>query len=105
MIRYGSDDKFGPYISCRRALFAAVVAAIPPLAIKELADNAVDAAEEATSAPDDLEAKIKTQLQQNRHITWHRALRLIVDPDAPDDDDEEDDREAEDNEDLNDVDQ
>jgi hypothetical protein len=41
--------------------------------------------------PDDLEAKVAAELQQHPDITWHRAVRLLVDPDAPEDDDDDDD--------------
>ena len=63
-------------------------------------------AKEPIKVPDDLEAKVKSMLKENPDITWHRAVRLIVDPDAPEDeDDEEDDDEDEDDEDLSDIDE
>jgi hypothetical protein len=43
---------------------------------------------EPITVPDDLQAKVEQQLQQRPDITWHRAVRLVVDPDAPEDDDE-----------------
>jgi hypothetical protein len=46
--------------------------------------------------PDDLETKVKAKLEERPDITWHRAVRLIVDPDAPEDEDEDDDAEPED---------
>ena len=56
--------------------------------------------------PDDLEAKVEVELRQRPDITWHRAVRLMVDPDAPDDDDNKaEDDETEDNEDLSDIDE
>jgi hypothetical protein len=57
--------------------------------------------------PDDLAAKVAAELQQRRDIPWHRAVRLIVDPDADDQDDDDDDDggELEDDEDLGDVDE
>ena len=65
-----------------------------------------EAAKEAIAVPDDLEAKIKDRLQKDPSITWHRAIRLIIDPDAPDDeDDEKDHGEDEDDEDLGDIDE
>ena len=65
-----------------------------------------EVAKEAIAVPDDLEAKIKDRLQKDPSITWHRAVRLIVNPDAPDDeDDEEDDDKHEIDEDLSDVDE
>ena len=61
-------------------------------------------AEGPIKVPDDLEAKVETLLKDNPDITWHRAIRLIVDPDAPEDeDDEEDDGQDEADEDLSDV--
>ena len=75
-------------------------------AFDELKEELEDESEGTIKVPDDLEAKIKDLLQQHPDITWHRAVRLIVDPDAPDDeDDEEDDGEQEDDEDLSDVDE
>jgi hypothetical protein len=49
--------------------------------------------QKTVKVPDDLKAKVETLLKEKPDITWHRAIRLIVDPDAPDDDDggEEDD--------------
>ena len=44
--------------------------------------------EERIKVPVDLAAKVETELQQHPDIPWHRAVRLIVDPDAPDDVDE-----------------
>jgi hypothetical protein len=57
--------------------------------------------------PDDLVAKVEAKLKEHRDITWHRAVRLIVDPDAPDDEDaeEDDDGEREDDEDLSVIDE
>jgi hypothetical protein len=61
-------------------------------------------AEGPIRVPNDLEAKVETLLKDNPDITWHRAIRLIVDPDAPEDeDDEEDDGQDEADEDLSDV--
>lgn len=39
-----------------------------------------------TEVPADLEARIRAKLAEQPDITWHRAIRLIVDPDAPEDD-------------------
>ncbi len=65
--------------------------------MKEEIEN--ESEEAAIKVPDDLEPKVKSQLRKYPDITWHRAIRLIVDPDAPDDeDDEEDDGEADDDE-------
>lgn len=62
--------------------------------------------ETALKLPDDLEAKVAAKLEEQPDITWHRAVRLIVDPDAPEeDDDDEDDGELDDDEDLDDADE
>ena len=56
--------------------------------------------EASIKVPDDLLAKVQNLLRKSPDITWHRAVRLVVDPDAPEDeDDEEDDGELEDDED------
>ena len=54
--------------------------------------------------PDDLEAKVKARLEERPNITWHRAVRLIVDPDADFGEDEEQAGELDD-EDLSDTDE
>jgi hypothetical protein len=74
-------------------------------AFDEAKEKFKDESEEASiKVPDDLEAKVAVKLQEQRDITWHRAVRLIVDPDASDDDDDEDDDgELDDDEDLSDV--
>jgi hypothetical protein len=64
--------------------------------------------QESIKMPEDLEAKVKNKLKQNPDITWHRAIELIIDPDAPEDDedekDEEEDGEVEDlDDDLSDI--
>src|SRR5262249_14677262 len=54
--------------------------------------------------PADLAAKVEAELEKHPDITWHRAIRQIVDPDASEDaDDDENDGELDD-EDLDDVD-
>jgi hypothetical protein len=58
---------------------------------EELKEELEDETEARIKVPDDLEARVKDQLQQHPDITWHRAVRLIVDPDAPDDEDNEED--------------
>jgi hypothetical protein len=55
--------------------------------------------------PNDLQTKVAQLLQQRPDITWHRAVRLIVDPDAPDDDKGEDDEHDDEEEDLRDIDE
>jgi hypothetical protein len=62
--------------------------------------------ETSIKVPDDLEDKVKAHLQEKPDITWHRAIRLIVDPDAPDnEDDEEGEGEEDDEEDLSEFDE
>jgi hypothetical protein len=56
------------------------------------------------TVPDDLRPKVEQLLQQRPDIPWHRAVRLIVDPDAPPDDDDDGEDEDED-EDLSDIDE
>jgi hypothetical protein len=63
--------------------------------------------EDSIAVPDDLEAKIKDRLQKNPTISWHRAIRLEIDPHAAeeakkDDDDGDEDL---DDEDLSDIDE
>jgi hypothetical protein len=41
--------------------------------------------------PDDLRAKVEKYLKATREITWHRAVQLIADPDAPEHEDDDDD--------------
>jgi Topoisomerase 6 subunit A/Spo11, Toprim domain len=65
----------------------------------------LDESEAPMTVPANLAAKVRAKLQEKPDITWHRAVRLIVDPDAPDDEGEDDDGELEDNEDLSDVDE
>jgi hypothetical protein len=75
-------------------------------AFEELKEKLEDESVEPIKVPEDLEARVKNKLQENSDITWHRAVRLLVDPDAPEDeDDDEDDGEHEDDEDLSDIDE
>jgi hypothetical protein len=46
--------------------------------------------------PDDLEARVTAKLEEKPDITWHRAVRLLVDPDAPNEEDDDGDLEDED---------
>jgi hypothetical protein len=68
-------------------------------AFDELREKFEDESEESIKAPDDLAAKVKAQLEKSEDITWHRAVRLLVDPDAPEA------PEYEDDEDLSDIDE
>jgi hypothetical protein len=55
-------------------------------AFDELKEQSKDEDEAQTSVPEDLKAQIKTKLEENPDIPWHRAIRLVLDPNAPDDD-------------------
>jgi hypothetical protein len=55
---------------------------------EELKEKLEDESEDQ-EAPEDLEAKVKDKLREKPEITWHRAVQLIIDPDAPDDDDDD----------------
>jgi hypothetical protein len=78
--------------------------------LSKLFDEAKEKLEEESDratikVPADLEAKVKAELRKHPDITWHRAIRMIVDSDAADDDDEDDeadDDDAEDDEGLSD---
>jgi hypothetical protein len=58
-------------------------------AFDELKEKLGDDSEAPIKAPEDLEAKIKAKLKENPDITWHRAVRLLVDPNAPDGQDDD----------------
>jgi hypothetical protein len=58
-------------------------------AFDEMKENLEHEGEAPIEAPDDIEAKVKAKLREKRGITWHRAVRLIVDPEAPEDEDDE----------------
>jgi hypothetical protein len=66
-----------------------------------------EAEKETVAVPDDLEAKVKDRLQKDQNITWHRAIRLEVDPDAEKDNKDGDDAGDEDldDDDLSDIDE
>jgi hypothetical protein len=76
-------------------------------AFDEMKEKLEGKMEESTiRLPDDLAAKVAAELEQHRDIPWHRAVRLVVDPDADDQDNDDDDGgELEDDEDLGDVDE
>jgi hypothetical protein len=75
---------------------------------KEKLENETEA-DGLNTVPDDLEAKVKAKLQQKPDITWHRAVRLIIDPDALEDEEDKDNggegADELDDEDLSDVDE
>jgi hypothetical protein len=56
-------------------------------AFQELQEKFEDESENQ-EVPADLEAKVKDKLRENPDITWHRAVKLILDPDAPEDEDD-----------------
>ena len=76
-------------------------------AFQELQEKLENEDQETINVPDDLEAQIKTKmLKENPDITWHRAVRLTVDPETlPDNDDDENDDGVGDDEDLSDIDE
>jgi hypothetical protein len=63
-----------------------------------------ESAEAAIKVPDDLATKVRAKLQEQPHLPWHRAVQLIVDPDATTEEDDDEDGELED-EGLGDVDE
>jgi hypothetical protein len=56
-------------------------------AFDELKEKLEDESEDQ-EAPADLEDKVRDKLQEKPDITWHRAVKLILDPDAPEDEDD-----------------
>jgi hypothetical protein len=66
-------------------------------AFEETKEKLEDETDAPITVPDDLEAQVQTQLREHPDITWHRAVRLVVDPDAPED--EHDDAEPDDDDD------
>jgi hypothetical protein len=74
-------------------------------AFDEIKEELENASETPTAIPGDLRAKVGQLLQQNPDVTWHRAVRLIVDPNAPASEDEDEDDGDLDDEDLSDVDE
>jgi len=76
-------------------------------AFEELKKKLESEEQEPIKAPEDLEAQIKNRLQQNPVLSRRRAIKLLIDPDAPEDedDDQKDDGEHEDDEDLSDIDE
>jgi hypothetical protein len=57
-------------------------------AFDEVKEKLEEESEEASiTAPANLAAKVRSKLRKQPDITWHHAVRLIVDPDAKVDDD------------------
>jgi hypothetical protein len=46
--------------------------------LSDIWDEVGDEKRDSVTVPDDLEAKIKDRLEKNRTMTWHGAVRLIV---------------------------
>jgi hypothetical protein len=64
-------------------------------AFEELKEKLEDESEAPIKVPEDLDTQIRKQFEQHPDITWHRALRLIVDPNTLEDETgKEDDEEA-----------
>jgi hypothetical protein len=59
-------------------------------AFEELKEKLEDESERPIKVPANLKAQVKNKLKQNPDITWHRAVELIIDPDAPEKDEDED---------------
>ena len=76
-------------------------------AFDEVKEKLEEEGEEASiSVPADLEEKVNAKLSEKPDISWHHAVRLIVEPDATNDEDDDDDgSEIEDDEDLSDIDE
>ena len=68
-------------------------------AFDEMKKKIEDEDEDEIDVPDDLEVQVKAKLEERPDITWHRAVRLVVDPDAPENKDDDDD----DDDDLSDI--
>jgi Topoisomerase 6 subunit A/Spo11, Toprim domain len=75
-------------------------------AFEELKEKLEDESEGPIKVPKNLETRVKSLFQKYPDISWHRAVQLLIDPDAPEDeDDEENDGDHEDDEDLSDIDE
>jgi hypothetical protein len=72
-------------------------------AFDELKEELKHESETPLIVPEDLEAKVKDKLEEKPDITWHRAVRLTLDPDAVDGEEEEK-RDEPDDQDLGDID-
>jgi hypothetical protein len=71
-------------------------------AFDEMKEKLDDENESRIKVPADLEAQVKAKLKKMPDITWHRAIRLVVDPNAEEENDD-DDEDEQDDEDLSDV--
>ena len=63
-------------------------------AFDELKEKLEDDDQETIKVPDDLEAQVGKLLIEKPDITWHQAVRLIVNPNAPPEDKENDEQDA-----------
>jgi hypothetical protein len=73
-------------------------------AFNEMRERLDAESEEQITVPTDLAAKVEAELEKHPDITWHRAIRQIVDPNASEDADDDEDGGELDDEDLDDVD-
>jgi hypothetical protein len=76
-------------------------------AFDELKEKLEDEDKAQIEVPDDLEAKVEAKLKEERDlITWHQAVRLIINPNAREDGDDEREQDDDlDDEDLSDIDE
>jgi hypothetical protein len=72
-------------------------------AFDELKEKLEQEIESPIEVPADFEAKVKKLIAEKPDITWHHAVRLIVDPDYEPDDEEEDEGDDGEDEDLSEV--
>jgi hypothetical protein len=70
-------------------------------AFEELKEQLEDKGERPIKVPKNLEARVKNLFQKYPDISWHRAVQLLIDPDAPEDEDDDEDND----EDLSDTDE
>jgi hypothetical protein len=63
-------------------------------AFDELKEDIENEDEAQIKVAADLEAQVKAKLEKKPEITWHRAVRLIVDPDAPEEENDEEDEDT-----------
>ena len=76
-------------------------------AFEELKEKLEDENKKPIKVPKNFEAEIERLFRKYPDISWHRAVQLLIDPDAPEDEDDEedDDEEGDDDEDLSDIDE
>jgi hypothetical protein len=64
--------------------------------VASLSDLIAKIDDEDFKVPKDLQRWVATLLERHPEIPWHRAIRLIIDPDAPPDNDDDEDDEGDD---------